>query len=103
MYIQLNWRSQYLEMSNKKLLSNKKLYSFRATPELLKALRERADAQNTTVSDVIHTILSEGLGLPLNHTQPQSVDLRSNSMKLLMEQLKREITEELREELKGTM
>ena len=83
-------------------MSKKKLYSFRAAPELLVALREKADEQGTTVSDVIHTILSEALEIPLDSESSCSVSPRRDSMKGLMEQLRQEITDDIRKELRST-
>ena len=93
MYIQLDWLSQDFAMSKKKL------YSFRADPELLTALRIRADALGTTVSDVIHSLLSEALQIEQESTSSQYSSIRHESIKPLMEQIKREIKEELRQEM----
>ena len=83
-------------------MSKKKLYSFRADPELLTALRKRADSLGTTVSDVIHSLLSEALQIEEEREPSRYSSVRHESIKPLMEQIKREIKEELRKELKGT-
>lgn len=85
----------------------KKMFSFRAEPKLLKALRERADAQGTNVSDVIITILSEALKVELDRTKTHTQSVDHEPRKPLMEEMKREmkreIKEELKEELKGNL
>lgn len=80
-------------------MSKKKLYSFRAAPELLSALREEADQQGTTVSDVIHTILSEALNLPKDSEQNQSEALRSDATRTLIEEIKEEVSAQIRQEI----
>ena len=93
MYIQSDSSSQYLEMSKKKL------YSFRAEPELLVALRKKADEQGTTVSDVITTVLSEALGISTDKKKSQDIDINSGAAKTLMDEIKREVAVQIRKEV----
>jgi len=77
-------------------MAMKKLYSFRAEASLLEALRERADKEETTVSELIHRLLSEALGInnkahkpPVSHQDFQSL------MTKLKEEVKAEVIKEM--------
>lgn len=53
----------------------KKLYSFRAEPQLLEALREKAETEGVTVSELIHRLLYESMDmLPSQEVERQSCD-----------------------------
>ncbi|MEL7356379.1 MAG: hypothetical protein AAFN40_07435 [Cyanobacteria bacterium J06560_6] len=80
-------------------MSKKKLYSFRAEPELLSALRAKADKQGTTVSDVITTVLSEAMNLPKSTEQRQYLGISNGATKTLIEEIKREVTAQIRKEI----
>lgn len=80
-------------------MSKKKLYSFRADIKLLDALREKADKQSTTVSDVIHTILSRALDLPVESDHSRTVDTNNVDTEALIEEIKKEVTAQIKREV----
>jgi hypothetical protein len=70
----------------------KKLYSFRIDLKLLEALRNKADEEGTTVSELMHRLLSEALGIADEKVSPQE-------LKSLLEKLKDEVKAELKNEM----
>lgn len=75
----------------------KKLYSFRAEVRLLEALRDAADREGTTVSNLMHRILSKALGIREEENNYRST--LNQDLKRLKDSLKEELREELRREI----
>lgn len=78
-------------------MAPKKLYSFRADTALLNALRTRADEEQTTVSELMHRLLSEALGI--ENEKNQSPPINYQELEPLIEKLKNELKTELLQEI----
>lgn len=79
-------------------MAAKKLYSLRIDIELLEALRTKADREEITVSELIHNLLSEALGIGHNEADKKAVN--NQNLATLIEELKSEIKSELRAEMR---
>lgn len=79
-------------------MAPKKLYSFRADINLLSELRARAASEETTVSELMHRLLSEALELNTNNNEEEKQSVSYQELKLLMKDFKEEVKEELRQE-----
>lgn len=99
MYIQFLHKASYKTHCTLglKLTAMKKLYSLRMESKLLEALRDKADKEDTTVSELIHRLLSDALGINTDENEKQAVSYQD--IKSLMDKLKDEVKAELRNEI----
>jgi uncharacterized protein YihD (DUF1040 family) len=67
---------------------SKKLYSFRLPPELMDAFREKADAENLTVTELLTRIIGRELG----HS---SGSMKSSTDLQLIEELRQEMDQKI--------